>query len=139
MLALSYDEAFERHVLGMFQQQDKQREVGAEEAAFDSARIDPTVLRKGHKPRRHADDLICQAIERTKQELIGRLILPRDPCSDARDHEHRDNAGGLRSNLLEIRGMIVDALRAETGTNIQTARADINTLGRMSSKIAHRT
>ncbi len=123
MLALSYDEAFERHVLGLFERQEKDlRETGAGEAGFDTARIDLTGLRKGLKLRRHADDLIGQAIEQAKPGLIGLIFLSRDPCSDAWDRESRDNARRLRSNLLDLRGKIVEAIREETGTVIQTAR-----------------
>lgn len=137
MLALSYDEAFERHVLGLFERQEKDlREAGAE-AGFDAARIDLTGLRKGLKLRRHADDLIGQAIERSKPGLIGLIFLSSDPCSDAWDREHRDNARRLRNNLLELRGKIVEAIREETGTVIQTARlAYISMLDGLTGKVA---
>ena len=123
MLAMSYDDAFERHVLGLLERQEQElREAGAGEACFDGARIDLTGLRKSLKLRRHADELIGQAIERAKPGLIGMLFLARDPCSDAWDREHRDNARRLRSNLLDLRGKIVEAIREETATVIQTAR-----------------
>lgn len=123
MLALSYDEVFERHVLGLFERLQKElREAGASEANFDSARIDLTGLRKSLKLRRHADDLIGKAIERAKPGLIGTLFLARDPCSDAWDRELRDNARRVRSNLLELRGKICEAIREETTTVIHTAR-----------------
>lgn len=137
MLAMSYDDAFERHVLGLLERQEKElREAGAGEAYFDGARIDLTGLRKSLKLRRHADDLIGQAIERAKPGLIGMLFLARDPCSDAWDREHRDNARRLRRQLLDLREKIVEAIREETATVIQTARlAYIDMLDTLSSKI----
>lgn len=123
MLALSYDEAFERHVLGLFERQEKElRAAGAEAAGFNGARIDLTGLRKGLKLRRHAEELIGQAIERAKPGLIGMLFLSRDPCSDAWDREQRNNACRLRRNLLDLREKIVETVRSETGAVIQTAR-----------------
>jgi hypothetical protein len=102
MLAMSYDDAFESHVLGLLERQEKElREAGAGEASFDGARIDLTGLRKSLKLRRHADELIGQAIERAKPGLIGMLFLARDPCSDAWDREHRDNARRLRRQLFD--------------------------------------
>jgi len=123
MLAMSYDEAFERHVLGLFERQEKDlREAGLGGGAFDGARIDLTGLRKSLKLRRHADELIGQAIERAKPGLIGMLFLARDPCSDAWDREQRDNARRLRRQLFDLREKIVEAIREETATVIQTAR-----------------
>ncbi len=138
MLALSYDETFEHHVLGLFERQAKELcEAGAGEVGFDGARIDLTGLRKGLKLRRHADDLIGQAIENAKPGLIGLLFLSSDPCSDAWEREHRDNARRLRSNLLQLRGKMVDAIREETGTAIQTARmAYIDMLDALPGKVA---
>ena len=123
MLALSYDEAFERNVLGLFEHQEKElRKAGTGEASFDGARIDLTGLRKSLKLRRHAEELIGQAIERAKPGLIGMLFLSRDPCSAAWDHELRDNARRLRRQLLDLREKIVEIIREETTTVIQTAR-----------------
>lgn len=138
MLAISYDDAFERHVLGLLERQEKElREAGAGEASFDGARIDLTGLRKSLKLRRHADELIGQAIERAKPGLIGMLFLARDPCSDAWDREHRDNARRLRRQLLDLREKIVEAIREETATVIQTARlAYIDMLDTLSGKIS---
>jgi hypothetical protein len=137
MLAMTYDDAFERHVLGLLERQEKElRDAGAGKVDFDGARIDLTGLRKGLKLRRHADDLIGQAIERAKPGLIGMIFLARDPCSDAWDREHRDNARRLRSNLLDLRGKIVEAIREETAIVIQTARlAYIEMLDALSNKI----
>jgi len=137
MLSLSYDEAFERHVLGLFERQAKDlREAGLGGGAFDGARIDLTGLRKSLKLRRHADELIGQAIERAKPGLIGMLFLARDPCSDAWDREHRDNARRLRRQLLDLREKIVEAIREETATVIQTARlAYIDMLDTLLGKI----
>lgn len=123
MLAMSYDDAFERHVLGLLERQEKELlEAGAGEASFNGARINLTGLRKSLKLRRHADELIGQAIERAKPGLIGMLFLARDPCSDAWDREHRDNARRLRRQLFDLREKIVEAIREETATVIQTAR-----------------
>jgi hypothetical protein len=138
MLVMSYADAFERHVLGLLERQEKElRDAGAGKVNFDGARIDLTGLRKGLKLRRHADVLIGQAIERAKPGLIGMLFLARDPCSDAWDREHRDNARRLRSNLLELRGKIIETIREETATVIQTARLTyIEMLETLSSKIS---
>lgn len=122
-LALSYVEALERHVLGLLERLEKELRAASEGAAsFDCARIDLAGLRKSLKLRRHADELIGQAIERAKPGLIGMLFLARDPCSDAWDREMRDNARRLRSKLLELREKIVESIRAETTTVVQTAR-----------------
>ena len=94
MLALTYGDAFERHVLGLLERQEEGlQEAGA--ACFDIARIDLTALRKSLKLRRHAEELIGQAIEGAKPGLIGMNFLARDPCSEAWDREHRDNARRL--------------------------------------------
>jgi len=138
MLAMSYDEAFERHILGLLERQEKAlRAAGAGEVGFDGARIDITGLRKGLKLRRYANDLIGQAIERAKPGLIGMLFISRDPCSAGWDKEHRENAVRLRSNLLDLRGKIVKAVCEETTIVIQTARlAYINMLDTLSAKIS---
>lgn len=138
MLALNYDEAFGRHVLSLFERQQKElREAGAGDANFDSARIDLTGLRKSLKLKRHADDLISQAMERAKPRLIGMLFLARDPCSDAWDRELRDNARRVRSNLLELRGKVCEVIREETTTVIHTARLTyINMLDALRETVA---
>ena len=123
MLALNYDEAFERHVLGFFERQDDELcEAGTGLVSFDSARIDLAGLRKGLKLRRCAEELIGQAIERAKPGLIGMLFLSSDPCSDAWEREHSENAKRLRSRLLELRGPIVDMIREELSAVIQAGR-----------------
>lgn len=123
MLALNYDEAFERHVLGFFKRQgDELCEAGTGLVSFDSARIDLAGLRKGPKLRRRAEELIGQAIERAKPGLIGMLFLSSDPCSDAWDREHRDNSHRLRSIPLELREPIVEMIREELRAVIQTGR-----------------
>ena len=135
MLALSYDEAFERHVLGLLERQANELRA-AGEAGFDGARIDLTGLRKSLKLRRHANELIGQAIERAKPGLIGMLFLAKDPCSDAWDRELRDNACRLRSKLLDLREKIVESIREETATVIHTARlAYIEMLDTLAGKL----
>lgn len=135
MFALSYDEAFERHVLSFFDKQlGKLHEAGLSQGDFDCGMIDLKGLRKGMKLRRHASDLINQAIERAKPGLIGLLFLSRDPCSDAWEREHRDNARRLRSRLYELRGDVVVMMCEETSAVIQAARlAYIDMLERRSS------
>lgn len=123
MLALNYDEAFERRVLGFFAHQGKELcESCTSLADYDGTQIDLAGLRKGLKLRRHAEELIGQAIERAKPGLIGMLFLSSDPCSDAWEREHRNNASRLRSKLLELRGPIVEMIREELGAIIQTGR-----------------
>ncbi|MDV6347959.1 hypothetical protein R2083_10590 [Nitrosomonas sp. Is35] len=137
MLALSYDEAFEHHVLDLFERQENElREGGASETDFDSARISLTGLRKSLKLRTHADDLIGQAIERAKPGLIGMLLLSSDPCSDAWDRELNNNASRLRKNLLGLREKIIESIREETRTIIQTARLGyVDMLDTLSGKV----
>lgn len=122
-LALNYDEAFERRVLGFFERQGTELcESSTNLTSFDGAQIDLAGLRKGLKLRRRAEDLIGQAIERAKPGLIGMLFLSSDPCSHAWEREHIDNAKRLRSKLLELRGPIVETIREELGAVIQTGR-----------------
>ena len=122
-LALNYDESFERHVLGFFVSHSNALcESSTTLGSFDGSQIDLAGLRKGLKLRRRAEDLIGQAIERAKPGLIGMLFLSSDPCSDAWEREHSDNAKRLRSKLLELRGPIVDMIREELGAVIQTGR-----------------
>jgi len=137
-LSLSYDDAFDRHVLGLFERLGAQlHEAGANQAVFDSTRINLSSMRKGLKLQRDASELIGQAIESAKPGLIGMLFLSSDPCSDAWEREHRDNARRLRQKLLGLRGQIVGQIRAETGTVIQTARlAYIDMLGALHGKLA---
>lgn len=123
MLALNYDEAFERRVLGFFERQGNELcEAGTGLVSFDSARIDLAGLRKGLKLRRHAEGLISQAIESAKPGLIGMLFLSNDPCSDTWEREHSDNARRLRSKLLKLRVPIVEMIREESTAIIHTVR-----------------
>ena len=123
MLAISYEEAFERHVLGLFAKYELQlREANINAAGFDGAHVDLTGMRKSLKLRRHANEMIGQAIERAKPGLIGMIFLSTDPCSDAWEREQRDNARRLRRKLLELRSAVIQAVRDETGTVIQSAR-----------------
>lgn len=122
-LALNYGEAFERRVLGFFDRQGNELcESSTNLTSFDGAQIDLAGLRKGLKLRRRAEDLIGQAIERAKPGLIGMLFLSSDPCSDAWEREHSENAKRLRSRLLELRGPIVDMIREELSAVIQAGR-----------------
>lgn len=138
MLVLIYDEAFEGHVLGLFDRLKKDiREAGAGGACFDNDRIDLTGLRKSLKLRRHADDLVGQAIERAKPRLIGRLFPASDPGSDAWDREHREHARRVRNNLLGLREQIARLIWEEASIVIQTARlAYINMLDSVGDKAA---
>lgn len=138
MLTLNYNEAFERHVLGFFKRQGNElHEASTGLSSFDGAHIDLAGLRKGLKLRRHAEQLIGQAIEFAKPGLIGGLLLSSDPCSDAWEREHRDNAKRLRSKLLELRGPIVEMIREELGAVIQTGRlAYIEMLESLPSKLS---
>ncbi|MEZ3187740.1 hypothetical protein HZR81_22960 [Pseudomonas sp. LM13] len=135
ILALGYDEAFERHVLSFFDKQlGKLRETGLIQGDFDCGMIDLKGLRKGMKLRRHASDLINQVIERAKPGLIGLLFLSRDPRSESWEREHRDNARRLRSRLYELRGDVVVMMCEETSAVIQAARlAYIDMLERRAS------
>ena len=122
-LALNYDESFERHVLGFFVRHSNELcESSTNLSCFDGAQIDLAGLRKGLKLRRRVEELIGRAIERAKPGLIAMLFLSSDPCSDAWDREHRDNARRLRSKLLELREPIIEMIREELGTVIQTGR-----------------
>ncbi len=122
-LALNYDEAFERRVLGLFERQGNELcESSTNLTSFDGAQIDLAGLRKGLKLRRRAENLIGQAIERAKPGLIGMLFLSSDPCSDAWEREHSENAKRLRRRLLELRGPIVDMIREELSAVIQAGR-----------------
>lgn len=122
-LTLNYDESFERHVLMFFDRQEKElRDAGASEICFDGARFELSGQRKGLKLRSRAEEMIRDAIERAKPGLIGMLFLAQDPCSDAWEREHSDNARRVRTKLLELRGKIVESIREETTSIIQTAR-----------------
>lgn len=136
MLALSYDDAFERHVLGFFEKQlATLRAAGVSQDDFDCGMIDLKGLRKGMKLRCHASELIQQAIERAKPGFIGLLFLSRDPCSESWEREHRDNARRLRSRLYELRGDVVVMMCEETSAVIQAARlAYIDMLERLGSQ-----
>lgn len=50
------------------------------------------------------------------------LFLSSDPCSDAWEREHSENARRLRSKLLELRAPIVEMIREELSAVIQTGR-----------------
>lgn len=122
-LALAYDEGFERHVENFFKRLEKQlAETAHGNASFDSARVALSGLRKGLKLRRHAAELIGQAIERAKPGLIGMLFLARDPLSDAWDKELRDNASRVKRELLELRGKLHGTMVDETRSVILGAR-----------------
>jgi len=134
----SYDNAFDRHVLGLFERLVKQlHEAGAHQAVFDDTRLNLTGMRKGLKLNRHAREWIEQAIENAKPGLIGMLFASRDPCSDDWDREEQENARRLRKQLHGLRGNISEAIREETATVIQTARlAYIDMLGTVLGKLA---
>lgn len=122
-LAMNYDDAFERHVQGFFERQQRELKSALPGlAGFDDAQLDLAGLRKGLKLRRHADEIIANAIEAAKPGLIGTLFLARDPCSDAWDREHRDNAKRLRRKLLDARGPLTAMMIEETLNVIHAAR-----------------
>lgn len=126
-LWLSYDEAFERHVLALLERLEWElRAAGAPESCLEVARIALAGLRKGLKLQLQAHELIGQAIERAKPGLIGMLFMSRDPTSDAWDEELRDNARRRREKLLDLRGKIIELIRAETMAAIQAARLYYN-------------
>lgn len=88
----------------------------------DDARLDLAGLRKGLKLRRHADEMIANAIDAAKPGLIGMLFLARDPCSDAWDRELRDNAKRLRRKLHDARSLLTAMMIEETQNVIHAAR-----------------
>lgn len=123
LLAMHYDDAFERHVLGFFEQQQQALQVlTGPLAAHSGTTPDLAGLRKGLKLRRHANALIGQAIARAKPSLIGSLLLCSDPTSAAWDRELQDNARRLRSRLLALRTPLSDHIREESQTLLQAAR-----------------
>lgn len=126
MLALSYDEAFERHVLGLLERLEKElHATGSGEVGFDAARIDLTGLRKSLKLRRHANEMIGAAIERAKpgptrvlSTILGDLVRDELAQLDALERDMQRDARSLRRELLGLREKIVDTLREETTTVI---------------------
>lgn len=137
-LAVAYDDAFDRHVSGLFERlQNELRTAGLADAAFDDGRVDLAGLRKGLKLRRHADELIGQAIERAKPGLIGMLFLARDPASDAWEREHAENAARVREKLLDMRGKLKSMMIEDTLAVLQSARlAYANWLEALRTKLA---
>ena len=143
MLALSYDEAFERHVLGLLERLEKElHAAGQGESCFDGARIDLAGLRKSLKLRRHANEMIGNAIERAKPgptRVLGTIFgdLVRDELAqmEALERDMQRDARRLRRELLGLREKIVDTICEETATVIQAARlAYIEMLDTLSRK-----
>lgn len=144
MLALSYDEAFERHVLGLLERLEKElHTAGAGESCFDGARVDLAGLRKSIKLRRHANEMIGEAIERAKPgpaRVLGTIFgdLVRDELAqmDALERDMQRDARRLRRELLGLREKIVDTICEETATVIQAARlAYINMLDALCTQL----
>lgn len=144
MLALSYDEAFERHVLGLLERLEKELyAAGPGESSFDGARADLAGLRKSLKLRRHANEMIGEAIERAKPgptRVLGTIFgdLVRDELAqmDALERDMQRDARRLRRELLGLQGKIVDTICEETATVIQAARlAYINMLDALSTQL----
>ncbi len=102
-LAMSYQDAFERDVLRIFETLRSQLADAMGEAAIDTTRIDLAGLRKGLKLRRHADGLIQKAIEGAKPgvgRVLGTIVgdMFRDPLQqmDALDRQMKKDAEAVR-------------------------------------------
>ncbi|MDD2721857.1 MAG: hypothetical protein PHH47_11180 [Gallionella sp.] len=122
-LAMNYDEAFERNVLGFFERQQQElKNALPDEAGFYDSRLDLAGLRKGLKLRRHADEMIGKAIEEAKPGLIGMIFACTDPTSDDWDKEHIDNARRLRERLLGLRSRLLEMMVEETANVVRAAR-----------------
>lgn len=136
-LAMNYDDAFECHVQSFFERQQQElRSALPDLPVFDDAKLNLAGLRKGLKLRRHADEVIANAIEAAKPGLIGMLFLARDPTSDAWDRELSDNAKRVRRKLLDTRGTLTTMMIEETQNVINTARlAYIDWLDAIQAKI----
>ena len=128
-LAMSYQDAFERDVLSIFETLRRQLADAMGEAAIDTARIDLASLRKGLKLRRHADGLIQKAIEGAKPgvgRVLGTIVgdLFRDPLQqmDALDRHMKKDAEAVRRELMSLRSELRDLIRDETKQLINLGR-----------------
>lgn len=128
-LAMSYQDAFERDVLRIFETLRSQLADAMGEAAIDTTRIDLAGLRKGLKLRRHADGLIQKAIESAKPgvgRVLGTIVgdMFRDPLQqmDALDRQMKKDAEAVRRALMSLRSELRDLIRDETKQLINLGR-----------------
>lgn len=129
MLAMSYQDAFDRDVLSIFETLRSQLADAMGEAAIDTARIDLASLRKGLKLRRHADMLIQKAIEGATPgvgRVLGTIVgdMFRDPLQqiDALDRHMKKDAEAVRRALTSLRSELCALMRDETKQLINLGR-----------------
>ena len=127
--AMSYQEAFERDVLSIFETLRNQLADAMGEAAIDTARIDLAALRKSLKLRRHAEGLIHEAIESAKPgvgRVLGTIVgdLFRDPMQqmDALDNDMKKDAQAVRRALMNLRTELRNLMTEETRQLINLGR-----------------
>jgi hypothetical protein len=127
--AMSYQEAFERDVLSIFETLRNQLADAMGEAAIDTARIDLAALRKSLKLRRHAEALIHEAIESAKPgvgRVLGTIVgdLFRDPMQqmDALDNDMKKDAQAVRRALMNLRTELRNLMTEETRQLINLGR-----------------
>ena len=127
--AMSYQEAFERDVLSIFETLRNQLADAMGEAAIDTARIDLAALRKSLKLRRHAEALIHEAIESAKPgvgRVLGTIVgdLFRDPMQqmDALDNDMKKDAQAVRRPLMNLRTELRNLMTEETRQLINLGR-----------------
>ncbi len=127
--AMSYQEAFDRDVLSIFESLRSQIADAMGEAAIDTARIDLAALRKGLKLRRHADALIYAAIESAKPgvgRVLGTIVgdMFRDPMQqmDALDRDMKKDAQAVRRALMNLRTELRNLMSEETRQLVNLGR-----------------
>ncbi len=133
-LAQAYERAFEHHVLERCERLSASLAQAMEQQTIDTARINLTGMRKELKLRRHAQELIEQAIERAKPSA-GRMLstvlcgIFRDPLEglDALEKVMQEDVRSLRREVLSLREslrarMTEESLSAILGARLELAR-----------------
>lgn len=127
--AMSYQEAFDRDVLSIFESLRSQLADAMGEATIDTARIDLAALRKGLKLRRHSDTLIHAAIESAKpgaSRVLGTIVrdMFRDPMQqmDALDRDMKKDAQAVRQALMNLRTELRNLMSEETRQLVNLGR-----------------
>lgn len=128
-LYATFNAALEREVLSRFDAWARELAKTAGQEIVDTADIELSCLRKSIKIRRHADQLIGQALERARPgvgRVIGALVdeFIGDPTRmlDALDSNMKKDAERVREELLAQKDLLCERMTSEIFAVIQFAR-----------------
>lgn len=129
-----YNDAFEHHVLGLFNRLSEQLQqaldaAGARSTGFDTARLDLAGLRKSLRLTAYAEPLIAEALARVRPgvggqiaTVIGSLLRSVEREMEALDRDMADAARRAKRELLALRAPLKQRMVEDTRAAIGVAR-----------------